>query len=370
MRIPWLVGLVAGVAVVAGAGNASAAVQGYSLGYSSERALTAALARSDGTLVRRVPALRVAEVRPRGSSLGFQARIACGTGIRYVQPVAPRASSSVTAAGLGLEWAYAATHEDAVPEAVQRAAGAFTIAVVDTGADLTAPDLAAKAPASYDVRTGTSDVSDAIGHGTFVASIAAGAGTGGGIAGFGGDARLLVVKAAADDGSFDDVDEASAIVYAVDHGARIVNLSFAGPHTSAIERNAIAYAAAHGVLLVAAAGNDAQDGNPVEYPAALLQPSGSDGVGGVGLAVGASDAEGTRAPFSSFGSYLSLAAPGVSVLGALPSAGSAGAFQTVHLPGSRHGRYGLGSGTSFAAPQVSGAAAPATCGAANDVPLA
>ena len=61
-------------------------------------------------------------------------------------------------------------------------------------------------------------------------------------------------------------------------------------------------------------------------------------------------------PFSSYGSYVSLVAPGVDVLGALPSTG-APAFQAVRLPGARHGRYGLASGTSFAAPQVSGAAA-------------
>ncbi len=88
--------------------------------------------------------------------------------------------------------------------------------------------------------------------------------------------------------AFTDVDEAIGIVYAVDHGAKIINLSLGGPTTSATSGWPSHYAASHGVLLVAAAGNDAQNGNPVEYPAALLQPVGSDGASGLGLAVGAS----------------------------------------------------------------------------------
>ena len=201
------------------------------------------------------------------------------------------------------------------------------------------------------------DVSDVTGHGTFVASIAAGAATdSGGIAGFGGDARLLVVKASSGDG-FTDVDEASAIVYAVGHGARIINLSFAGPQTSATERSAVAYAARHDVLLVAAAGNDAQDGNPVEYPAALLQPAGSEGVGGSGLSVGASEVGRHARSVLELRLYLSLVAPGVDVLGALSSAAPTGAFQAAAVPGSTAGRYGYGTGTSFSAPQVAGAAA-------------
>ena len=357
-----LVALVAVVATAAGTGNAGAAAPRLSVGYSSGHALTAALQRAHGIVVRRVPALHVAEVSPQGSLLRFAARIACLPGIRYVEPLAARAAlgePGLTAAPGGsasLEWAYAATHEDAVPLAVQRAASAFTIAVIDTGADLTAPDLATKSPIGFNVRSGTTDVNDVNGHGTFVASIAAGSATNGeGIAGFGGAARLLIVKASSGDG-FDDVDEASAIVYAVDHGARIINLSFAGPRSSATERSAVAYAASHGALLVAAAGNDAQAGNPIEYPAALLQPAGSDGAGGTGLAVGASDADGARAPFSSYGSYVSLAAPGVRVLGAVSSAAPFGAFQAVPLPDST-GLYGYGTGTSFSAPQVAGAAA-------------
>ena len=98
----------------------------------------------------------------------------------------------------------------------------------------------------------------------------------------------------------------------------------------------------HGAeLLVAAAGNDAQNGNPVEYPAGLLQPVGSRGEGGYGLSVGASDRSGGRAPFSSTGSWISLAAPGVNVLSDLSASFSDLFFTRVALPGSRAGVYGV-----------------------------
>jgi subtilisin family serine protease len=346
------------------AGSATAAVSRFSIGYSSEPALEAAVARAHGTVVRRLPALHIAEVQPQGPPLRFAARIACLPGIRTVEPVAARvvraepALAARLANGLPLEWAYEATQSDAVPVSILVAASAFTIAVVDTGADLTAPDLAAKTPTGFNIRNGSTDVRDGNGHGTFVASLAAGAVANlEGIAGFGGAARLLIVKAGGADGTFSDVDEAAGIVYAVDRGARIINLSFGGPATSTTEQTAVAYAASHGVLLVAAAGNEARNGNPVQYPAALLQPVGSNGVGGIGLAVGASTMLGRPAPFSSFGSYLSLLAPGVNLVGALPSAGTGSMLQPITLPRSRRGRYGLASGSSFAAPQVSGAAA-------------
>ncbi len=180
---------------------------------------------------------------------------------------------------------------------------------------------------------------------------------GDGIAGFGGDAKLMIVKAGTGDGSFTDVDEASAIAYAVDHGARIVNLSLGGTSTSTVEASAVDYAAAHGVLVVAAAGNDFAGGNPTMYPAALVQPLGSNGLGGKGLAVGATDATGERAAFSSTGTYVSLAAPGDRVFSAVSSTSPEALFPRVALPGSLGGFYGYGSGTSFAAPQVAGAAA-------------
>jgi subtilisin family serine protease len=212
-----------------------------------------------------------------------------------------------------------------------RAAATVEIAVIDTGADISVPEIAARKSGTYDARTGTSGVRDENGHGTFVASIAAA---------YGGDARLLLIKAGSSSGAFTDVTESVAIRYAVRHGARIINLSIGGPSTSKTERASIRFAIAHGVLVVTAAGNDHGMGNPVEYPAALVQPVGSNGAGGSGLVVAASAQGGHHASFSGSGSWISLAAPGVGVYGALG-----------------RGRYGYGSGTSFAAAEVSGAAA-------------
>jgi subtilisin family serine protease len=260
--------------------------------------------------------------------------------------------------GNNYEWQYAAARVDTVPDWVLRAASTVTIAIVDTGADLLAPDIAAKAAQVYDVRLQGTDVRDYNGHGTFVASLAAGSITNDdGIAGFGGDAQLLVVRAGQPDGAFTDVDEAAGIVYAVDHGAKIVNLSLGGRRSSPTEQRAIDYAVAHGVLLVAAAGNDRERGNPIEFPAALLQPVFSNGIGGRGLVVGASTSDRKRASFSSTGSWVSLAAPGDNVLGAVSTLSSPADYPRFAIAGAREGLYGYSSGTSFATPEVSGAAA-------------
>ena len=352
------------IALLGTAGGLAAARSGGTVvvGYRSASALRAALERFPAREVRTVPALRTAELQVSHDVSGFASSIRKLPGILYVRRPASRSTSAEPAllaeSGSAYEWQYGAIRTNAVPHAVLAAASRLTIAVIDTGADLTVPDLAAKGAAGYSVETGSPDIHDANGHGTFVAALAAGSiENGEGIAGFGGDAGLLVVQAGDSSGEFTDVDEAAAIVYAVDHGARIINLSLGGPETSATERQAIQYAVAHGALLVAAAGNDAQNGNPVEYPAALLQPVGSGGAGGSGLSVGASDRSGERAPFSSTGSWISLAAPGENVLSDLSPSFADSLFTRVVLPGSRAGVYGIASGTSFAAPEVAGAAA-------------
>jgi subtilisin family serine protease len=184
---------------------------------------------------------------------------------------------------------------------------ALTIAVIDTGANVHAPALATKQVATYDVRTRSHEVRDLNGHGTKVAAI---------VARSSGGAKLLIIRAGSASGAFSDAGEAAAIRYAVDHGARILNLSLGGPRTSSSERAAIRYAISRGVLVVAAAGDDYA--SRPEYPAALLGPN--------GLAVAAVTRDGTRALFSNTGPWVSVAALGE-------------------------------QGTSFAAPVVTGAAA-------------
>src|SRR5689334_9538615 len=108
----------------------------------------------------------------------------------------------------GSGWQLAAIDESNIPPTVVHSAARVEIAVIDTGADLTVPELAARAPAAYDVRTKTPDVRDANGHGTFVTSIAAA---------YSGEARLLVIRAGSASGAFTDDAEAAAIRYAVAH---------------------------------------------------------------------------------------------------------------------------------------------------------
>jgi subtilisin family serine protease len=334
------------------------------VGYRSHEALADALARFPARIVRQLPRLRAVEVDPDLHRDHFAAAVSALDGIAFVDGLERRrrhaepALVAVFRAGLPYEWQYVTTRTHEVPETVLRAAAAVKIAVVDTGADVTHPDLAAKAPETWDIVRRRTSVTDADGHGTFVAALAAGSVSNGeGIAGFGGDASLLVVKATAGDNMFTDVDEAAGIVYAVDHGAKIINLSLGGEGTSALEERAVEYAANRNVLLVSAIGNEYEIGNPIEYPAALLQPPGSNGQGGLGLAVGATTMAGKRASFSNTGSHLSLVAPGENVFGAVGAGTKSSLWPRYALPGSSAGLYGWSSGTSFSTPQVSGAAA-------------
>jgi len=340
------IAVLAGVFALGGAASAGAsAPQRLVVSYRS----AADLAGLEARVVRRLPALHSAVIEAGGHADG--------------QPLVLRRALTVDAPalaptyqpGIAWEWQWDAADMDAVPDVVLSAASRVKIAVIDSGADVSAPDLADKTPATWSVLSRSQRVRDVLGHGTFVSSLAAGSVDNGvGIAGFGGDAKLLVVQAIGKNGYITDVDEAAAIVYAVKHGAKIINLSIGGSATSLIEQRAVHYAARHGVLLVAAAGNEHQYGNQVEYPAALLQPVGSRGRGGVGLAVGATKMDGTRAPFSNTGTYLSLAAPGENVFAA-ESADSD--WPRAQPPWVSPGYYGWASGTSFAAPEVAGAAA-------------
>ena len=127
-------------------------MQQLAIGYESPSALSHALAATHATLVRNLRPLRVAQVR--GAEAAVLRR---QPGIRFVQHVSPRIAAATEPAfslAASPEWQLRAVHADTVPDTVLRAAGSFTIAVVDTGADLTAPDLAAKSPLAWNTRSG------------------------------------------------------------------------------------------------------------------------------------------------------------------------------------------------------------------------
>ena len=173
------------------------------------------------------------------------------------------------------------------------------------------------------------NVADDHGHGTHVAGIAgARINNGVGVAGMAGGSRLLTVKVLDQYGNGWYSDVAQGIVYAVDNGAQVINLSLGGTPSSETLQEAVDYARAHGVLVVAATGNN---GGAVLYPAACEHV----------LSVAATDQSDTRASFSNHGPQVDVAAPGVGIYSTWPWAGG----------------YFVKSGTSMAAPHVSGLAA-------------
>jgi len=175
------------------------------------------------------------------------------------------------------------------------------IAVVDTGVDLTHPDLAGKIVAGYDFVNDDDVPSDDEGHGTHVASIAAAVTNNSeGLAGVSWGARIMPVKVLDADGNGFVSDVADGIRWAADQGADIINLSLGTSEASFTLQDAVNYAYNAGALLVAAAGNQYQEGNPTTYPAAY------DHV----LAVAATDDHDNHASYSNSGSYVDVAAPG------------------------------------------------------------
>lgn len=206
-----------------------------------------------------------------------------------------------------------------------------TVAIIDTGIDIDHTEFQGRlSPLSYNATTeqqGLEHVIDDQDHGTPVAGIiAANKDNGEGIAGIAQAIELLIIKAneSGEDTFFDSV-LAEAIYYAVDNGADIINMSLGGSHENQTVQDAITYAYDHDVLVVAAAGNDGME-DP-QYPAAY------DHV----IAVSSVDDDGLLSEFSNYGDYIDITAPG----GRIVTTGIDDVY------------YGV-SGTSFAAPQITG----------------
>jgi len=236
---------------------------------------------------------------------------------------------------------------------------AVKVAVIDTGVDPAHPDFVNDGGTSTDAAEGGQidyadsanlitgyfgdypDFEDGHGHGTHVAGVIAAATNnglsldlaGGGIAGLGYNAQIMALKVLDESGSGTVQDVVNAIIYAADHGARVINLSLGSTDYSQLEQEAVNYAWEKGAIIIAAAGNSASD--------TPLYPAGDDKV----LAVSATGFNDELAYYSSYGAAVGVAAPGGDMW-AGPGIWSA-------LPGT----YEYWQGTSMATPHVAGLAA-------------
>jgi subtilisin family serine protease len=239
------------------------------------------------------------------------------------------------------------------------------VAVIDSGIDAGHPEFAGRIAAGVSFIQGSSWRTDSCGHGTFVAGeIAANPTNGIGIAGLAFNAQLLVAKVVQSDCNVSTLGEIHGITWAVDHGARVINLSIGGIRDpsdpeldsfSAPEEAAVEYAWSKGVLVVAAAGNSTQapstPWNYADYPAALPHVIG----------VAAVRANGAVPDYSNRDKqFVDIAAPGGPIFSTIPRN-----LVDASVPGCAGNAYSdcgpsefqNGIGTSFAAPQVAAAAA-------------
>ncbi|MCG2796735.1 MAG: S8 family serine peptidase, partial [Actinomycetia bacterium] len=212
-----------------------------------------------------------------------------------------------------------------------------TIAVVDSGINSEHEDLQNRVVGGYNFRDNNSDTTDVTGHGTMVSGvIAAETDNHLGIAGAAGtcpNVKIMPLRIKDSAGQSTSKLSTRAIMYAAQHDAKIINMSYGGTDWAGAEQDAINSAYQNGCILVAASGNQDLPDDPVDivqYPAAY------DNV----IAVGATGRDGRRWVDSCYGENLDIMAPGVDI------------WTTTS-----DGLYWYVSGTSFAAPFVSGVAA-------------
>jgi thermitase len=243
-----------------------------------------------GAVTVDVPADRITDVARK---------LAADPNVAYVEPdhVAHAAALTPNDPGYKSQWGTVQTRVNQAWSSV-RGSGRVVIAVVDTGVTPTA-DLAGRVLPGHDFVNNDSDPRDDSGHGTMAAEVIAANGYNKtGIAGVCWACKILPVKVLGKDGSGDYSDIAAGIRYAADQGATVINLSLAGTDDSQLLRDAVTYATAKGSLVLAAAGNDGS--SAPHFPAAIPAV----------LAVGGVTSTGARYPWSNYGSWVDVTAPG------------------------------------------------------------
>jgi subtilisin family serine protease len=202
------------------------------------------------------------------------------------------------------------------------------VAVIDTGVDLTHPDLQGRLVPGRNLLEPDQPAQDDGGHGTHVSgTIAATINNGMGVAGVAPGVSIMPIKALKANGSGKDTTVAQGVMWAADNGARIINMSFGGAEVSRPLTEAVSYAARKGVITVVAAGNEGVD--TPSYPAAT-EPN---------IAVAATDPNDRRGGYSNYGSWIVISAPGTGIWSTWWGGQSS---------------YRIDNGTSMAAPHVSG----------------
>jgi type VII secretion-associated serine protease mycosin len=213
------------------------------------------------------------------------------------------------------------------------------VAVLDTGVYFAHPDLQGRLVPGYDFVNRDSNASDDNGHGTWVAGIiAARVNDGIGIAGISWSDKILPVKIMNSNGTGTTSDLTAGIIWAADHGAKVINMSVGGFPWSQYVRDAVNYAWGKGVVLVGAAGNNHREESyfPASYPNVI--------------SVSATQNDDEFTNWSSYGPNVDLSAPGASVLTTNCNHTKVPAcpYSVEHI---------IISGTSFAAPNVAGVVA-------------
>lgn len=233
-----------------------------------------------------------------------------------------------------LETAWNTTHSNGV-----------LVAVIDTGVDYNHEDLKGAVLKGKNFIANNDDPIDDQGHGTHVAGILGAVTNNGiGISGVSWGARVLAIKACDRDGNCNTSDVSRAIKYAVDRGAKVINISIAGPGSCrGTYSDILNYAKSKGVFIVSAAGNG-QNGTGPGVNADNQIPVSCNNV----LGIGSLTAQNSNSTFSNYGSRVRISAPG----GQSPCNTSSCILST-----SLDNKYSLRSGTSMAAPQVTGLAA-------------
>jgi subtilisin family serine protease len=203
------------------------------------------------------------------------------------------------------------------------------IAIIDSGVDPSHPDLIGKLVPGFNFLSDNLDTHDVKGHGTAVAGTAAAMTNSGiGVAGLAWSNSIMPLVVLNSNNYATYADIASAIIYAADHSAKVINISIGGSSYSSTLQNAVNYAWNKGLVIAASAMNN--NTSTPYYPAALTNV----------LAVAATDKNDAKASFSNFGSWIDVAAPGTYI------------YTT-----NRGGSYGNWAGTSFSSPLVAALAA-------------